>query len=199
MPRLLPQVLFVTLVLSLIATLILRNKFRALSVCAHAFYLRHLRHINKMSRYLPMANKERVVNTIITSRLDYCNSFPYGTSVNNIARLQRIHNSAAREVLRRPWSDSAMPLLSSLAACTTEDRVYTSCIYLQSRPSHQIGLQPGKRLANKAVTQQKPPDHYVVVDSVKGRTEVNQNKCRALSIVHSGFHGICYTQRCCFC
>ena len=38
-------------------------------------------------------------------------------------------------------------------------------------PSLQIGLQPGKRLANKAVTQLKPPDHYVVVDSVKGRTE----------------------------
>ena len=43
-------------------------------------------------------------------------------------------------------------------------------------PSFQIGLQPGKRLANKAVTQLKSPDHYVVVDSVKGRTEVNQNK-----------------------
>ena len=34
----------------------------------------HLRHINQMSRYLPATTKERVVNAIITSRLDYCNS-----------------------------------------------------------------------------------------------------------------------------
>jgi len=61
------------------------------SVCSF-----HLRHINKMSRYLPVATKVRVVNAIITSQLDYCNSLLYGTSVNNNARLQRIHNSAAR-------------------------------------------------------------------------------------------------------
>ncbi len=57
---------------------------------------------------------EHVVNAIITSRLDYCNSLLCGTSVNNIARLQRMHNSAARLILRRPRSDSAMPLLCIL-------------------------------------------------------------------------------------
>ena len=65
----------------------------------------HLRHINKMSRYLPMATKERVVNAIITPRLDYCNCLMYGISVN------RIHNPAARLILH---SDSAMPLLCIL-------------------------------------------------------------------------------------
>ena len=55
--------------------------------------------INKMSRYLPMATKERVVNAIITSRLDYCNSLLYGISVNNLVRFQRIHNSAARLII----------------------------------------------------------------------------------------------------
>ena len=49
-----------------------------------------------MSRYLPMTTKERVVNAIITSLLDYCNSLLYGTCVNNIARLQRMHNSAPK-------------------------------------------------------------------------------------------------------
>ena len=73
------------------------------SVCSF-----HLRHINKMSRYLPMATKEHVVNAIITSRLAYCNSLLYGTSVNNITRLQIIHNSAARLILRHPPSNSAM-------------------------------------------------------------------------------------------
>ena len=79
------------------------------SVCSF-----HLRRINRMSRYLPMTTKERVFNAIITSRLDYCNSLLYGTCVNNIARLQRVHNSAARLILRRPRSDSATPLLCIL-------------------------------------------------------------------------------------
>ena len=43
------------------------------SVCSF-----HLRHTNRMSRYLPMTTKERVFNAIITSRLDYCNSLLYG-------------------------------------------------------------------------------------------------------------------------
>ena len=61
-----------------------------------------------------MTTKERVINAIITSRLDYCNFLLYGTCVNNIARLQRMHTSAARLILRRPRSDSATPLLCIL-------------------------------------------------------------------------------------
>ena len=45
---------------------------------------------------LPKPTKERVVNVIITPRLDYCNALLYGPSVVNIARMQRIHNLAAR-------------------------------------------------------------------------------------------------------
>ena len=44
------------------------------SVCSF-----HLCRINWMNCYLPMTTKERVVNAIITSWLDYCNSLLYGT------------------------------------------------------------------------------------------------------------------------
>ncbi|KAK2179055.1 hypothetical protein NP493_517g02009 [Ridgeia piscesae] len=50
--------------------------------------------ISACSFYL--SSKERVVNAIITSRLDYCNGLLNGTSAVNIASLQRIHNTAAR-------------------------------------------------------------------------------------------------------
>ena len=49
----------------------------------------HLRNINQISRFLPRPTKERVVNALVTSRLDYCNALLYGTSAVNIARLQR--------------------------------------------------------------------------------------------------------------
>ena len=81
------------------------------TIRACSFYLRN---INKISRFLPRPTKERVVNAIITSRLDYCNALLYGTSAINIARLQRIQNTAARLIMRSPRSDSATPLLREL-------------------------------------------------------------------------------------
>ncbi|KAK2181141.1 hypothetical protein NP493_409g02030 [Ridgeia piscesae] len=54
------------------------------TISACSFYLRNINHI---SRFLPRPTKERVVNAIITSLLDYCNSLLCGTSAVNIARL----------------------------------------------------------------------------------------------------------------
>ncbi|KAI0211625.1 hypothetical protein LSAT2_003541 [Lamellibrachia satsuma] len=71
-------------------------------------------HKNQISRVLPKPTKERVVNATITSQLDYCNALLYGMCVGNIANLQRIHNSAARLIQRRPRSDRARPLLQEL-------------------------------------------------------------------------------------
>ena len=82
---------------------------QTISVCS--FYLRNINHI---SRFLPRQTKERVVNAIITSRLDYCNALLYGTSAVNIARLQRIHNTATMLIMRSPRSDSGTLLLREL-------------------------------------------------------------------------------------
>ena len=70
--------------------------------------------VNIARTFLPKPTKERVVNATITPRLDYCNALLYGTSVVNIARLQQIHNSAVRLILRRPRSDNARSLLQEL-------------------------------------------------------------------------------------
>ncbi|KAK2145109.1 hypothetical protein NP493_4026g00000 [Ridgeia piscesae] len=75
------------------------------TISACSFYLRN---INQISRFLTRPTKERVVNAIITSRLDYCNALSY------IARLQRIQHMAARSIMRSPRSDSATPLQREL-------------------------------------------------------------------------------------
>ena len=101
------------------------------SVCSF-----HLRRINRMSRYLPLTTKERVVNAIITSRLDNCNHLLYGTCVNNIARLQRMHNPAARLILRRPRSDSATPLLCILRWLPVARRIEFKLLVFTYRAVH---------------------------------------------------------------
>ena len=80
-----------------------------ISACSY-----HLGNINHISRYLPTTTKERVINALITSRLDYCNSLLYNTSANNLSRLQRMHNAAARLILCRSKTDRATPLLRKL-------------------------------------------------------------------------------------
>ena len=93
-------------------------------------------YINQISRFLPKPTKERVFNAIITSRLDYCNALLYGTSVVNIARLQRIHNSAARLILPRPRSDSARPLLQELHWLPVACRVDFKILVLTYKAMH---------------------------------------------------------------
>ncbi|KAK2171994.1 hypothetical protein NP493_1003g00012 [Ridgeia piscesae] len=73
-----------------------------------------MRNINQLSRFLPRPTKERVVNAIVTSRLDCCNALLYGTCAINIAPLQRIQNTAARLITRSPRSDSGTTLLREL-------------------------------------------------------------------------------------
>ena len=79
---------------------------RTISTCSL-----HMRNISQIIRYLTRPTTERVVNALITSRLDYCNSLLFGTSASNINRLQRLQNSVARLVTRQGRRDSAMLLL----------------------------------------------------------------------------------------
>ena len=55
--------------------------------------------IARISRYLPRKAKERVVNALVISRLDYCNSLMHGTTQHNLDKLQRVQNSAARLIV----------------------------------------------------------------------------------------------------
>ena len=102
---------------------------QTISVCS--FYLRNINHI---SRFLPRPTKERIVNAIITSRLDYCNALLYGTSAVNIARLQRIHNAAARLIMRSPRSEVPHPCYANSSGCTLYAELISSYLYSLTKP-----------------------------------------------------------------
>ena len=64
--------------------------------------------------YLSQSAAARLVAAMVISRFDYCNSVFIGLPADQIARLQRVQNNAARLVLKERRRDHVTPLLKEL-------------------------------------------------------------------------------------
>jgi len=73
------------------------NKHVANTAAICNTYIRSLRHF--LSSLTTQA-AVFIACSVINTRLDYCNSLLYGTSAQNIAKLQRIQNNLARTMLK---------------------------------------------------------------------------------------------------
>jgi hypothetical protein len=82
------------------------------SVCRASFL--ELRRIASIRPYLTECASARLVTALVTSRLDYCNSLYSGLPMEQVCRLQRVQNSAARLVLKKRKRDHVTPLLKEL-------------------------------------------------------------------------------------
>ena len=58
----------------------------------------HIRNIGRIRKYLNPCAAEQIVHSFVTSRLNMGNSLLFGLPQDQIARLQRIQNAAARSV-----------------------------------------------------------------------------------------------------
>ena len=70
------------------------------AMCKSAFY--HLRKIRLIRKHLTFDAAQLLVQALVTSKLDYCNSLLYGLPKNVIKPLQRVQNAAARVVTLSP-------------------------------------------------------------------------------------------------
>jgi hypothetical protein len=81
-------------------------------VCQSAnYHLRALRHIRKC---LSTEDAKQIAVSLVSARLDYCNSLLYKTSQSNVAQLQRLQNSLARVVTGTRKRDHITPILADL-------------------------------------------------------------------------------------
>ena len=64
------------------------------SICKTAFF--HLYNIRRIGKFLNFECTKILVNAFVTSRLDFCNSLLYGLPKNQLHKLQRVQNAAAR-------------------------------------------------------------------------------------------------------
>src|ERR1043165_4785658 len=112
------------------------------NICA----LRHIR---------PMPDRT-VANTvacsIVSTRLDYCNSLLYGTSHKNIQRLQRVQNTLARVVTGTRKYDHIKPVLRELHWLPVRQRID----YKVALITHKVLHTNQPQYLNSLITEYKP-------------------------------------------
>ena len=82
----------------------------------------HLRNIGRIRPFLTTSACRNVMSMLVTSRIDYCCSLLSGASKQNINRLQRIQNRAAR-IVSRSRDVHISPVLRDLHWLPCEFRV----------------------------------------------------------------------------
>ena len=99
----------------------LREAAECWTVCRAAYL--EIRRISSVRACLSTTTAERLVHALVTSRLDYCNAALAGVSSEQINRLQRVQNDAARLILRKRRREHVTPLLRQLHWLPVRDRI----------------------------------------------------------------------------
>ena len=87
---------------------------------ASNFHMKAFRHIRPV---LDRSVANTIACSIVTSRLDYCNSLLYGTLAANIVKLQRVQNTLARIVTCAKRKDHITPVLHYLHWLSVKKRI----------------------------------------------------------------------------
>ena len=74
----------------------------------------HIRRINSIRPYLTEEAVKTLIQSVVISRLDYCNCICVGIPLNSIHKLQLAHNAAARVVCKPPPRAHMAPILRKL-------------------------------------------------------------------------------------
>ena len=82
-----------------------------------------LRRIGQMAPFLNETSLKTIMSAFILSRMDYCNSLFVNLSEENLNKLQRFQNRAAKLVFRKRKRDHVSPLLLKLHWLPIKDRV----------------------------------------------------------------------------
>ena len=101
------------------------------STCKSSYF--HIRAMRHVQSCLPPQLLQTVACSIVTAKLDYCNSLLYGTSNANITKLQQVQNSLARLVTRTRKYDHISPVLAKLHWLPVSSRITYKIATLTSK------------------------------------------------------------------
>ena len=100
----------------------------------------HLRQLGQIRSVIDTETCKSAVNSLITSRLDYCNSLLAGISSTQLARLQRLQNRSARLITLTRSREHITPILFYLHWLPVKLRVDFKILVLTFKCLH--GLAP---------------------------------------------------------
>ena len=78
------------------------------------YYIYNIRHIRK---FLSFEAAKTLVQALVISRLDYCNSVLYGIPAIQTNKLQRVQNVDARLLTNKPCYSHITPVMVDLHGC----------------------------------------------------------------------------------
>ena len=90
-------------------------------ICKTAFF--ELCRISTIRQYRTVDATKTLVVSLVLSRIDYCNSLLAGLPLSLISKLQRVHNCAARLVVRASPNVHATPILAQLHWLPVQARI----------------------------------------------------------------------------
>ena len=106
--------------------------------CCGAFF--HIRNIRRIKKYLSLDSLRIIVYALITSRLDFCNSFIWTTPNVQISKLERVQNAAARLTMDIPMFPQVTPGLYELHMLPITYWIKFKILILPFKSIH--GLEP---------------------------------------------------------
>lgn len=120
------------------------------NVCKAGFF--YLHNIRRIKKYLSRDSLLTLVHAFITSRLDYCNALFYGLPKEQIAKLQRVQNAAARLIMDIGKYSHITPALYELHWLPVLERIHFKILLLAFKAIH--GLAPAY-ISNLLVIKRK--------------------------------------------
>ena len=108
------------------------------NICKSAFY--HLRNIARARRYLSFHTTEQLIHAFVTVKVDNANALLYGLPNDQIGKLQRVLNSAARLLTGSHKYNHITPILIQLHWLPVEQRIIYKIILLTFKALN--GLAP---------------------------------------------------------
>ena len=99
-----------------------------------------IRSIGRICKCLTKENLKLLVNALVISRLDYCNSILYGLPKQELDKLQRVQNTAARLITGTKQYDHIKPALRELHWLPVESRIIFKVLLITFKIIH--GLCP---------------------------------------------------------
>ena len=86
----------------------------------------HIRDIRRIRHLLPLAAATALANSLVSSKLDYCNSLYNGISQANLNKIQRIQSTLARVVTNTSKFEHIIPILKKYS----NNASITNCVFL---------------------------------------------------------------------